>query len=1194
MEGSGASGASGLDPDVEAGTVEHFHAALRAETGSLPEALPLARRGSSWATVRIFCSSTFLDHLEERRALERSVMPALEMWARERCVFVVLIDLVWGVLADTRPSDTVRTCFGELAECERANGAPYFLYLGALRYGWAPRAADLGLTLAASLGWVEGASITAMEVLRGGLRARRNPNALFCLRDEAFVRGVPEASRQPAFQEKDADADLKQRLLLEAIESHASPEQILRHSPVYGDPASWDAFGEQVTEALKRLIGAQYPPVEALLPGSLAGMRRQHNLVAATLADSAVLRATLLASLREAATCGRHQVLVVAAPSGRGKSSALAQLARTLRLEGAHVISHFVSKASSDLSALARRIAGELQLAYGDSVDEQKLPTDALEACALARATLLRRGADEGAAVSPLAKGAIFVIVDAVNELRGDVERKLDWLPDAAELAAGMRVVVIVSCTLGDELAVLSERLALSPPAGSVATAAAAAAGGVPAGAALMMDVEVLNEEDRRAVCAALLARYGKRFDADQMLAFISHPGAGSPLWQCMALARLRQRARFETVSALICELPPVLEELIQSVLEDAEALVGREAIQGLLLGCSLSRHGLHEHEASQVLPLLIRAASGDAVVPAAAAGRGGAGAVAPSAAESGAKSGAPSSLEWANLRAALDPFLLHAPAGAPVIIVPSHGVVRAAILHRYSGGDAEAIVLRALASFFDSGHSSVTPARRAAEACWAHEALHDSAALARTLCSPEVLNHFWFGDGDAGRWELSLLWGVVGKLDRAARGADASEDEDNNDVAVAELAQLGARLAEQVAPASATVAADAGSGGIPSGALPGLNVQVFALVRATSELLQMLRRSGDAVPFLRDVEARLLALAERGGGVIARVALAWTRLALGLGVRTCGDHLAATLAFESAVEGFERAGLANNRMIVIALVELGRTFQDLYDETEDSAVLERAVTALERARAVLAGLQSSPAEGGASSRALGSSDEEGLLSLLLDSSPSHASGLGALQDEADVLNALANVRFSLKDYDAALHLYRQAYALLQRALGDWHPHTMRRGLWGVAIVQKAQGALAASVESHRRMLTVFTRAKGARHPDVGDMHYNLGQVFEDMGDFSAAAANLRAALAIYAHVLGPRHKDVAWTTHDLGGVLEKGGDLAGAAEAFATAASIRAEKLGEDEARTRSSRAALARVNAALLEAQPAVGLRT
>ena len=90
-------------------------------------------------------------------------------------------------------------------------------------------------------------------------------------------------------------------------------------------------------------------------------------------------------------------------------------------------------------------------------------------------------------------------------------------------------------------------------------------------------------------------------------------------------------------------------------------------------------------------------------------------------------------------------------------------------------------------------------------EACWAHETLRDSAALARTLNSDEVLRHRWFCDGDAGRWELSQLWGVVGKLDREARvaaGAGASKPDgpadsdseavkDDNDVAVAEADRL-------------------------------------------------------------------------------------------------------------------------------------------------------------------------------------------------------------------------------------------------------------------------------------------------------------------------------------------------------------------------------------------------------------------
>ena len=1149
-----------------------FAASLLAEVASLPAAQPLPRRGCTWATVRIFCSSTFVDHVAERKELENTVVPLLEQWGRDRCIHITLIDLIWGVLADTRPRDTLATCFGELAECARVNGAPFFLYLGGSRYGWAPSGADVGAELGAEVGWLPGASVTAMEVVRGALRSR-NPNALMCLRDASFLATVPAPLLGGFCEAPGSAAAGKQGALLHVIERTTPPERLLRYSPVHGEPRSLAPFSGAVTAALQALIGAQYPPVDLPLPGSLANQRGQHDLVVGTLAEASAPRAALLNTLMSAASEGgeRRRLVVLTGPSGRGKSSLMGQLACSLRAQGRTVVAHFVGSVekSNELGALARRVSSEVQLAWGEVVDESALPADATEACALARSTLARAGGSAGAP-------PVVVLVDAVNELAVSAERKFDWLCDASDVGS-MGAVVIVSCTPGEDLDVLFARVTGSaeagggggggggdsPLSGATALAPSHCAHAVEDVAAVI-EVEALSRADRLSICAHHLTACGKKLSPQQTDAYVDNAGAASPLWQALAMSRLRRLAGFETLSEMIAALPPSLDTLIGEELSAAEAAAGSHAVRGALLACMLVREGLADGEALHLTPLLARVvAAVEAETPEAAVD------ARFEACEGDAL--AALRLEWSRLSTAIDPFLAPVAAGAPRILRASHGVVRSAILRRF-GGEGEGAptvraVRRAISSYFESGHASVTVARRAVEASWAFERLRDGPALAAALCARDVMRHTWFACGDIGRWEVVRQWRLVGALLRDREGCDGSAGADADaeradDCAIASIAENGAALA-------AALFADGR-----------LSVPVFELVRATFGLLIVFRRCPAAHGFLASCEAQLASACAAGGaeageeGAVASclaVALAWTRAAIGQSFRERGDHAEAAEELQRAVDGYTSApGFAPDRAIASALLELGRVYGDLGDEAEDDAMLEKAGGIFERA---LAAYAAAYAAGGAA--------RSPAKALLDEFSGGHAQVQDV--DEADALNSLANVHYSRKQWDQALKLYQAAYARLVRTRGEWHPHTMRRGLWGIAIVQKAQGAFAESIETHKRMLAVFIRAKGRRHPDVADMHYNIGKVLDDMGDFAGSEASLRAALAIYVHTCGPRHKDTAWTWQDVGEAAEKGGRFEAAVRAFQHAASIRLEKLGAEDERTVSSNRALERARAAL-----------
>jgi tetratricopeptide (TPR) repeat protein len=1166
---------------------------------SSPPLVPTPRPRPGWVQVRLFCSSTFRDMLAERSILNTVVLPELTLWGRARCIEFSLVDLVWGVAAGTAPRDVIATCLRELSACTAANGAPYLIYLGGQRYGWAPTAEDLGPELSARYGCVPGASITATEVVVGGLGGR-NPNALYCLRDPAFAEG-----KGPDFADTGAER-ARQDALLSTVVAFAGEGQVVRYTllpheatapgtattPPSSSASPLDAFdaagfAAAVTAAVKRRVEQQYPPVAPPPPG-LATSRLQHALAVETLAEGAVPRVRLLAHLEAAVDSaastgaseggggGGGRLLVVGAPSGNGKSSTMAQLCARLSARGGAytVVPHFVGTAerSDELGGLARRVTGELLRAWGRPVEEGKLPDDTTEACALTRQTLLDgpAGGNVGGGMlgeevgsggrapstpSPTPPTTVLVI-DAINQVAGDAERVLDWLPSAEDCAAlPPGLVVVVSCTPGR---LLDQLRARAPPAAH-------------------LEVGPLDAADALAITIALLERTGKTLDGEQMSLLLSNPGASSPLWLALALFRLRQVAKFETLTLNIASLPPSVADLIALQLKAAEEALGESLVGGLLLAAALSRCGLREGEALAVLPTVawaLEALHGGGDGGDGGGGDGNGNGPSESAVVSRLATGPPApdgfALDFARLRAAVDAFLRPTAAGAPLLLAPSHAVVHAAILARYTGGNAALpparCVRRVLACFFEAGGTgsfaaaAADPARRAVEGPWARLHLRDGPGLARILCDPAVMRQIWVDQGDAGRWELLVLWRDVGLLQRGAplpgeegegegetgketekgeEKADVEDKEDASDVAGDEVKEEDddnddndndddEKKEGEYDAAVRHLLAWAGS--LAEGVMrrrPGAEVdsQSLALIRAIFELLVMMRRSQSALGVLEAVQRRLTEVeagvegggeAEGAGATLPApaptpdllAAQAWTQAALGSCLNECGRYGEAASALRSAVSaygalpGFASAGGA--QLIGQALLDLARAL------TNDSK-LDLAFAELARADEVFhaavteqgAGGDASPSSSAASA---GGAEDGGLPAFLRDGQSSSYTAASAMCDQADVLKEMANVCHDRKEYEAALAYYRRSHALFRRALGDDHPRTAR-SVWGIGIAQLGLKQLSASLATHVAVLATFRRALGPDHCDTGDMHYNIACLHRDVAEEEEARA---------------------------------------------------------------------------------------
>ena len=82
------------------------------------------------------------------------------------------------------------------------------------RYGWVPQQDDVPVDVADKYQWVPNISITHMEILHGGFRAK-NPNAAFFIRKpEGYVDKIPE-ELEKGFLDKSELAKVQMKVSLE-------------------------------------------------------------------------------------------------------------------------------------------------------------------------------------------------------------------------------------------------------------------------------------------------------------------------------------------------------------------------------------------------------------------------------------------------------------------------------------------------------------------------------------------------------------------------------------------------------------------------------------------------------------------------------------------------------------------------------------------------------------------------------------------------------------------------------------------------------------------------------------------------------------------------------------------------------------------------------------------------------------------
>ena len=88
---------------------------------------------------KVFISSTFIDFVAEREALQERVWPSLRAFCRAHDTEFHAVDLRWGINQEAALDQrTTLICLEELGRCQRLSPRPSLVILLGDRYGWRP------------------------------------------------------------------------------------------------------------------------------------------------------------------------------------------------------------------------------------------------------------------------------------------------------------------------------------------------------------------------------------------------------------------------------------------------------------------------------------------------------------------------------------------------------------------------------------------------------------------------------------------------------------------------------------------------------------------------------------------------------------------------------------------------------------------------------------------------------------------------------------------------------------------------------------------------------------------------------------------------------------------------------------------------------------------------------------------------
>lgn len=542
---------------------------------------------TTWQTVRIFISSTFRDMHAERDHLARVVFPELRERMAKRHLYLVDLDLRWGITeAEAEQGKVVEIVLDEIKDSR-----PFFIGILGERYGSVLDVVPDDVRYAHP--WLEdypGHSLTALEIVHGVLRnpelARRS---FFYFRDPKFIPEIPN-KRRSDYEAESSKAVTKVKALKKEIRASGRP--VLEGYPAHWDDgkesiAHLDDFGQWVLEDLWAAICEEYPE-EAPEPDPLTVEHEMHEAFAEERSRLHVGREEQAMRLTGYVQGTDRRPAVITGESGCGKSAFLANWVRQYAADNPDdfVLSYFIgaSPASTDHFRLLRNMCAEIKRRFDlpDQLPEEDKKLSETLAVLLSAAS---RGGKERASFADriLRKSGteggrrIILLLDALDQLSPlEGAHGLGWLLDYMP----EKVQLVVSSLEGDCLDVLKRREAEE------------------------IELSPLTPDEQVQIVKTLLTEWRRKLDEKQMAALLSHPAAENPLYLRVAMEELRLFGVFEQLTPFIESLPEDIPGLFNQVLTRLEEDHGKELAREAFTLISCSRYGISE---SELLELLCR-----------------------------------------------------------------------------------------------------------------------------------------------------------------------------------------------------------------------------------------------------------------------------------------------------------------------------------------------------------------------------------------------------------------------------------------------------------------------------------------------------------------------------------------------------------------------------------------------------------
>jgi WD40 repeat protein/tetratricopeptide (TPR) repeat protein len=523
-----------------------------------------------WKTVRVFISSTFRDMHAERDHLVRVVFPALRARLEKHRVYLVDIDLRWGVTREQAENgQALELCLQQVDACR-----PFFLGLVGHRYGYSP--GPLPAETLREFGLARDRqcrSITEWEIVHAVFRSTGEPaRALFFFREDQALETIPEPFRGDYLDPDPADTDRIDQL-----------KRAIRTSnyPVTFYPAFWDhaaqrlgglnefsaAVTEQLWQALREELDLQDIPDAVKTADRVIEEEEAHRRFIESRLQVFASRPEDEQALTSYLDDDDDRLLLVTGQVGCGKSSLLAHLCRGRSARDELLVPHLVgaSSDSANLREMLRRLCRILASAYREG---DHLPDDLYKLAGVLRRLL---------SSAPLGLRTVLVL-DAVDQLDsvGRVELP-HWLP--ARLPP--RAKVIVSCAEEpDEPSELLEGLRRLKPREH--------------------RLGLLHGSQQREIVRRVPSLAAKTLDEEQVALLLAKPGAANPLYLRVALEELRSFGSFEQLNRRIADFPDGPDRILDlfgQVLERIERDLSPVTVRTALRALAVARSGLAEPE---------------------------------------------------------------------------------------------------------------------------------------------------------------------------------------------------------------------------------------------------------------------------------------------------------------------------------------------------------------------------------------------------------------------------------------------------------------------------------------------------------------------------------------------------------------------------------------------------------------------